>query len=254
MPWRRCRGRRLWRERIAPPYSFREEFWLTDFYPDDIADLLLWVKADAGTYQDDLFTTPAAADGDPVGGWKDQGTLGNHLTQATAGHRPLLKLNQVGSLPMILADGVDDIIASQPLAALTARTLFLVGKRSAYQVTQRIWGLESSEASVFDNNATWGYYKANGGVVNLGGDPTTLSMITFRQTAAAVATAQIGTAATTALALDGPPGQRIDLFASTHSGTDPFSGWIAEMLHYSRALTPSEITLVQAYLTRRWGL
>jgi len=93
----------------------------------DLANLKVWLKADAGTFQDSLFATPASANNDPVGGWQDQSGNGNHVIQATAGKRPLLKTAAQNGLPTITFDGVDDFLQklygaalSQPLSIFLA--------------------------------------------------------------------------------------------------------------------------------------
>src|SRR5262249_3142078 len=57
------------------------------FDPLTLTNLSLWLKGDAGTYQDSGFVTPATADGDPVGGWQDQSGNVRHFAQATAANR-----------------------------------------------------------------------------------------------------------------------------------------------------------------------
>jgi hypothetical protein len=72
----------------------------------------LWLDASQpGTlFQDSALTTPALSDADPVGGWKDKSGRGFDVIQATAGLRPLLKLNRLNGRPSILFDGVDDTL------------------------------------------------------------------------------------------------------------------------------------------------
>lgn len=221
------------------------------FAPTDVAGLLLWVKADAGTYQDSALTTPAAADGDPVGGWQDQSGQNHHLTQATAGRRPLLKTSRVGALPGIRADGANDSL-SVLLDDTNTRTLFVVARTISYQVTRRVWGWEAASACVFDNNTQWAYYQANGGIVNLGGSPTSVSLIVFRQTGDLAATVGIGTAAATSLTLNQRPVQRFTLFDDTQAAQDPWNGEIYEAILYDSALSAANITAVSNYLAR-WG-
>jgi lysophospholipase L1-like esterase len=55
----------------------------------EMADLSAYWQNGTGIYQDSAGTTPATADGDPVGRWEDQ-IGGFHLTQATEAQRALL--------------------------------------------------------------------------------------------------------------------------------------------------------------------
>lgn len=77
------------------------------FRPIDIANLQLWLKADAGVFQESTFVTPSG-DGDVVGGWRDLSGNGNDVIQATTANKPLLRLAHVNGLPAIEWDATDD--------------------------------------------------------------------------------------------------------------------------------------------------
>jgi hypothetical protein len=64
-------------------------------------NLILWLEADAGLYKDTAGTIPATADGDLVALWKDQGPGGNDVKQATSGNRPILKTSIVNAKPVV---------------------------------------------------------------------------------------------------------------------------------------------------------
>lgn len=90
------------------------------FSPNDApGTLILWLSGDDETFQDDGFTTPAGVD-DPLGGWRDQGGLGNDAAEATAGQKPVLKLltNAGHSFRGALFDNSDDVLVIAPDAAL----------------------------------------------------------------------------------------------------------------------------------------
>lgn len=54
------------------------------------ANLLAWWDAERDVYSDTGLTT-AVADGGTVAGWRDQGASGYHVTQSTAGDRPVYR-------------------------------------------------------------------------------------------------------------------------------------------------------------------
>lgn len=66
----------------------------------------LWLKADAGLFQDTLFTVPAVNDADPIGGWQDQSGNGRHATQTTVSRRPTLKLAIQNGRAVVRCDGI----------------------------------------------------------------------------------------------------------------------------------------------------
>ncbi len=80
------------------------------FIPSDIDGLILWLKADAGVFEDSAKTTPATDDGDVIGAWADQSGNGNDATQGTTANKPTLRLNVVNGLPVIRFDGTNDIL------------------------------------------------------------------------------------------------------------------------------------------------
>lgn len=91
----------------------------TAFTPLALPNLVGWWRADSGVYQDAARTTPATADGDPVGGWADQSGAGNHLGQATGSKRPTLQLAEVGGHNAVKGDGADDLLTVPAIAPQT---------------------------------------------------------------------------------------------------------------------------------------
>jgi hypothetical protein len=75
------------------PGSFRQS-GTTAFTPASIAGLQLWLDAsDSGTlYTDSAGSTPATADGDPVGRWADKSANTAHALQTDGTQKPTLKL------------------------------------------------------------------------------------------------------------------------------------------------------------------
>jgi lysophospholipase L1-like esterase len=70
--------------------------------PAALSGLAGWWKASTGLFQDTGFVTPAAANNDPVGGWRDQSGNGRDVTQATAGVRPTLAKARFNGLDAVL--------------------------------------------------------------------------------------------------------------------------------------------------------
>lgn len=87
------------------------------------AGLVLWLKADAGVFQDAAGTTPATAASDPVGHWHDQSGAGHHATQSSAGARPALAAAAVNGLPALTFDGSGTFLN---VPSLTSQTIFVV--------------------------------------------------------------------------------------------------------------------------------
>src|SRR5262245_39968698 len=96
------------------------------FAPTDVAGLQLWLRGDAGTFQDAARTTAAAADGDPVGGWRDDSGGAHHFSQATAAKRGTLKTgaNGINGRSIVRFDGVDDYLSGPALSTLIGASAF----------------------------------------------------------------------------------------------------------------------------------
>src|SRR5262249_9192670 len=101
----------------------------SEFNPASIPGLVFWPKADAIT---------GLNDNDPVATWNDSSSQSNHITQGTAGARPLYKVNVKAGKPAVLFDGVDDQLlkasGATGLGTLTGYTCFVVA--SAFDTSQ----------------------------------------------------------------------------------------------------------------------
>lgn len=119
----------------------------------------LWLKADAGLYQERTgasATTPASSDADPVGTWQDQSGNAKHLTAPSDATRPALKLAIAPTgLPVVRADGVDDILSVAGLGTgwgSTAGTLVIVMRPNG----------EDIQAAIEFSSSGAGYWRFDG--------------------------------------------------------------------------------------------
>lgn len=62
---------------------------------------VLWLRADAGLWQDAAMTTPVTTNNDPVGAWADQSGAAHHAVQSTSAERPPWKTNSVNGQPAV---------------------------------------------------------------------------------------------------------------------------------------------------------
>lgn len=74
--------------------------------PSAVSGLALWLKADAGRFTTASGSTPASANGDPVGRWNDATSNAQNVSQATDAARPTYRT----ATPSIRFDGVDDYL------------------------------------------------------------------------------------------------------------------------------------------------
>lgn len=86
---------------------------VTAFTPISIAGLQLWLDASDSTtlFSDSAGSTPATADGDPVGRWADKSANGRHATQSDGTKKPTLKLALENGRNAIQFDVSNDTIS-----------------------------------------------------------------------------------------------------------------------------------------------
>lgn len=100
------------------------------FSPTQVAGLSLWLDAsDPSTlFQNSTLATPASADGDPVGGWKDKSGNARNALQATAGIRPALKTGIQNGKPVVRFNGTDTYlgVANNLVHGAAGCTVFMV--------------------------------------------------------------------------------------------------------------------------------
>lgn len=103
-----------------------------DFSPASVPGLALWLKADAGVYQDTGTTSPAVAGGDQVGHWLDQSANGNNATFSTGdAAKGYLATGAVNGHNAIGFDGsVQASLTLDRTITVGPFTLYAVGKRA----------------------------------------------------------------------------------------------------------------------------
>lgn len=220
------------------------------------ADLKL--TSDGPFWQDSARTTPAVADGDPIGAWDDTSGNNRHALQATAGKRPLLKLGIVNGKPVVRFDGTDDTLVSTIVAAAAQTVVLVTKKRSAVSVaTRSIFSFNgvSVLATDSDVDATgfWWFANQAAGSTIIGGDAAQWNIITisFASTASCV------------IRLNGGAGVAFDPI-DTYAGITDFNlatnglqyidSDIAEAHQYDPNLSLSELNAVGAFLGARYGV
>ena len=223
--------------------------------PASIANLVLWL--DAGTLE--------VGDLDPVDTWQDMSGLGNNVYQDSSSAYPTYVANQLNGHPVLRFDGVDDSLYSPPYGtlAVTEATIFVVRNTETWAAALSVAEEESvqEEYLVFDQSVVHhseafnyvelfhqdshaGYFLQVG---RYGNGPTDLqSYLNGVQSTLAV------NVAGAPLGYDGVP--RYVRVGGRAFGWSRFSGDIAEILMYGRALGNSERIGVEEYLNNKYQL
>jgi hypothetical protein len=237
------------------------------FDPSTIAGLVLWLKSDAGLFQDAAGTTPASADGDPVGRWADQSGQGNHLTQATAAKRPTLKLAQVNGRSAVQFVPASSTLLASAAGAVTgsgARTLFLVTRAVALGTMPCLFDFSYNDAAAlasFTVTPEVAVRISGGNRVFTSPLGTTayqlLSLVYAAASDIATVSAWLnGSALSQAGAASATPNT-----SNTGMGlgwsqnvAEYYSGLFAEVLAYNSALAAADRQNVESYLNSRYAL
>jgi hypothetical protein len=221
------------------------------FAPTDLAGLLAWWKADAGTLQAEGGAA-AVADGDPAGQVLDQSGNGNHATQNTSAAKPTLKLNILNGLPALRFDGGD--FMTHAVSDTVSTILAVVSVTATGGSFQGLIGLQNGGANVFANLGTadkWGAFQ--NAQYPSSHDLTTAKIIASKAVAGDDlylytngSSENVGAGGS----FYGGSGNRIGDIATVFK----LAGDIHELLVYDSALSDEDIDLLGAYLADRWGL
>lgn len=218
--------------------------------------LALWLDAaDSSTlFQDSALTTPAAADADPVGGWKDKSGLGSHVIQATTTKRFSLKLAIKNGRPVVRSDGVDDFLQKLSISIATPVTVVFVCRELAGATSKYLFDGGASNQSPIDiSDAT---HIAMGGtpfITSAACTPTNWQLLTCQFNGASSAFAVNGGADTTGNALTNAL-TGITLGTSGSGAAAANADFAEAIVCGGRLLAASELARLKSYLNAKWAI
>ena len=235
------------------------------FTPASISGLKLWLKSDAGLYQERTgasATTLASADSDPVGSWLDQSGNGNHATAPTDACRPLLKTAIQNGRNIVRFDGTDDSLTGTGVSIANAAFSVFVVRKSSFASGPRVVFSVGGEASSYNTlhikqtastSESFDLYEMAVFVT------TTLSdfaIYHYKQASnKTMSYNKNGTALNSSVSpsfFTGTSSYSVGKYAGANILF--FIGDIAEILVYAGALSAGNIASVEAYLNSRWAV
>jgi len=217
--------------------------------------------------------TGAVAVGDQVGWWKDKSATGATVTQSIGANRPTLTANSVNGRAALFFDGSNDTLASaagytaqNSLSGLTRIVVLRntrIGDTAFPSFITRVWNGGSDGIQItLDTfrlfaNAT-ANYTSFGSLPGQAGNAMPLGVYSFVYGSSAMSLrfggqSISGTVTGTIPATTGG-GSPTLFIGSNIGGNNFFGGAFAEYIIYNRALSASELTAVEAFLRRKWGL
>ena len=244
--------------------------------PNQIPNLNLWYDASVSNLlyiQNSSGTGPT--DGQAVQKWIDKQGFGRDANQNTGTRQPTWRANQQNGLGTILFDGTTDVLTLNPIGSwalsLPGQTTYVVIKANALTGIPRVTQTNTNGYQFFWDTY-WGVETAGGRAKSLNAGNTTNyiymgQVLDGTQTDANITiqnnkrlqfringvqqtltfSANVGTATS---------GSATGLFVGADSQpvTNPFSGYIAELLIWTRTLTFTEIISVETYLSDKWAI
>lgn len=219
-----------------------------DFNPTRIESCALWLKADA---------INGLSDGEPVETWPDHSGNGYDATQVIESARPIYRANAINGRPALRFDGVDDFMALSLFESATDHTFLFVysqtpaGGHSNYlfDAQQGRLALDSA-GSVSPYHVRWLDDTWHDIAPAIGGDQILTWVFSGNAGEVFRNGAPLGTAPYSPKSLRG----NVTLGSNYGGHQSLFSGDIAEVVYYNRALSAEERRLVEQYLNSRYGI
>lgn len=242
---------------------------VTAFIPTSIGGLQLWLDASDSTtlFTDSAGSTPATADGDPVGRWSDKSGNSNHMLQTDGTKKSLLKVNILNGKSIIRNDGVNDFLKSTTGGADLSFTVFATNIKRGGQGLNMM-AVSMGEETTAKRRCMW--HPANGNTwpntvgfngfsrdvqANLSWVTGTANIAQFRITSGAIQIAKNNSAWTTSTSPGLVAYTATSIFlGSNNQMTEIFNGDYAEVLVYAAALSDADRTLILDYLNTKWGV
>ncbi len=234
-----------------------------------IAGCVLWLDAfrKASLYQDSAMTTPVVNSGDPVGGWADLSGAGNHAIQTAAGQRPTYAPTGCSGGPGATLDGVDDLLSTAASINVAQGTTFIVQKTISRIVNAgffkfaNIPGVSTAPGVlVYDPGSTltriananaFAWDTAYTGISPSAGSS---NLWTVRwKTSTELIIRKDRVAGTYSAGGYIQPSASVPMHIGSGYQTKTSNACIGTVLHYSRALTDSEVSAVESYLRSARG-
>jgi hypothetical protein len=224
--------------------------------PTDISGCVLWLDGA------DSSAASMTLNGSLVETWKDKSGAGNNAT-ATGTARPTLTGSGLNGKSVLTFDGSANAMQIAANAAFNTNdvTYIVVFKQGAaankgvYTKLNASAGTNGFGLVVRSDPQIWLLQKNAGGaqVLTSSANPTTQARI-YSVTSSSSATGYLDglSSATSASTADHSLVQRV--MVGSRDSSEYLNGYIAEVIHYNRVLTRTELAQVEALLATKWGV
>lgn len=221
------------------------------FVPTDLANLRLWLKADAIT---------GLSNNDPIDTWADSSGNGYDAT-STSTKRPLYITNVVNSLPVVRFDGSNDVMSNSGMTGVGTGDfhVFIVHRRNGGAATYRtIMSLGSGGSSPLLSVGPAHTYYVNplgsGTNVTDGANvDATWEVYEIKRSSGTFYVKKMGGSETSgALTSTGATGYILSGY--TTDPFQPYPGDVAEIVVYTDVKSGADLTDIETYFTDKYAL
>lgn len=221
------------------------------FTPLSISNLRTWYAANLGV----------TLNGATVSQWDDQSGNGNHLSQSTAANQPLFSANTINTLPSIYFDGTNDYLKLPAnITGITDTTVFVVEKLvTGGTAIQPILTNDGANGS-YGKGSLWEFSTATSIGENILYVPPAYDTWFLRSGSGVFSTANTinyvnGASVGTVTGDNGSTTWAIFGYVGRGGAGGFYSkAYIAEILIYSRLLTPTERGDVTSFLNSKYAI
>jgi len=209
--------------------------------------LVLWLDA-----ANPLNNNTQYSDESAMSTWRDKSSYGNNVNQSTPADQPIFNTNVLNKLPGVRFDGNQYFVSSASPPWINSEvTLFLV----AFAFDPAVFVLTGNDNFEIDAQSEQFQLQTSNVVVGSYEISSAFKILTLgRQTGNSKAYengVQSGSTVTTSLST--PNGS--SFYVGTRGDLAvPFDGYISELIMYNRLLTNNERSVVENYLSKKWGI
>jgi len=219
---------------------------------DGYSDLVLWLRGDAGVYEDTACSDTVESD-DPVACWADQSGRGNHATQSTADNRPAYKTGILNGQPTNRFDGATDLLATGAFTAeLSQPNTLLLAAQFGGDGQVAIDGLDAGHRQQIARSS--GQYALDAGGTPIAGGAADAAFHVLAGTFDTLSSTLHTDGASAATGNPGSHAMNGATLGAAGGGGSYLAGDIAEAIVYSATLNSAQRTLVENYLSSKYAL
>lgn len=234
------------------------------FSPDNVNEIPL-TEPGCVLWMDAADTSKITTSSNAVSLWKDKSSSQNNASQGVAANQPLSGTRTHNGLNVIDFDGVNDFLQFSRNTALSAPfTVFVFGQYDTSTIINAIFGRQTAaingqfvirkETSAVFNSFLFG--SGGGSSINFPGNLSpNIHCVYFQNGGAINYSINNGAflAGATTTGYDNAVATPLVVGAANNSGSDPFDGFVGEIIVYNRVLVSSEIIKINRYLANKWG-